>query len=87
MKIKKEILAILVLDGCGASGVSLAERAIYSVPDEVSLRDAELLIRMGKAEAVDIDGVEAAEKEAAEKEAAEKEAAEKEAAAKHGSRK
>lgn len=42
---------IKVLIGCGASGKSLVAGHTYAVPDEVSVRDADILIRMGKAEA------------------------------------
>ena len=57
MKNKMIIAAILILDGCSASGESLAERAIYAVPDEVSDKDARILISLGKAQAVDLDAV------------------------------
>lgn len=44
--------AIRILRGCGASGVSLAAGTVYTVPGEVSERDADILVRLGKAEAV-----------------------------------
>lgn len=44
-------MQIKILRGCGASGKSLEAGRIYSVPDEVSGRDAEILTRLGKAEA------------------------------------
>ena len=44
--------AIRILRGCGASGVSLAAGTVYTVPSEVSDRDADILVRLGKAEAV-----------------------------------
>lgn len=40
-----------VLTGCGASGQSLVAGHTYKVPDEVSAKDADTLIRLGKAEA------------------------------------
>lgn len=43
--------SIKVLVGCGASGRSLVAGHTYAVPDEVSVKDADILIRMGKAEA------------------------------------
>ena len=42
--------AIRILRGCGASGQSLTAGCTYTVPGEVSLRDAELLVRLGKAQ-------------------------------------
>lgn len=46
--------AIKVLRGCGATGgKSLAAGTVYAVPGEVSDADAGLLIRLGKAEAVE----------------------------------
>ena len=42
--------AIKVLRGCGASGKSLTAGTVYSVPAQVSQKDADLLIRLGKAE-------------------------------------
>ena len=43
--------AIRILRGCGASGQSLSAGRTYTVPGEVSRRDAELLVRLGKAQA------------------------------------
>ena len=43
--------AIRILRGCGASGgASLQSGRVYSVPEEVTRADAELLVRLGKAE-------------------------------------
>lgn len=44
--------AIRILRGCGASGQSLTAGRTYTVPGEVSLGDAELLVRLGKAQEV-----------------------------------
>lgn len=46
-----KVVAIKALAGCGASGQSLAAGHTYLVPDEVSEKDAGILIRMGKAAA------------------------------------
>ena len=45
-----DIKAIKPLVGCGASGQSLIAGQVYTVPDDISLADAEVLIRMGKVE-------------------------------------
>lgn len=45
---------IKVIRACGASGNSLEAGRIYSVPGEVSEKDASALIRMGKAEACQV---------------------------------
>lgn len=42
--------AIRILRGCGASGQSLAAGSTHTVPVDVSMRDAELLVRLGKAQ-------------------------------------
>lgn len=41
---------IKVLRGCGASGESLVAGETYAVPEEVSEKDAGILVRLGKAE-------------------------------------
>lgn len=43
--------AIKVTRGCGASGKSLVAGTVYAVPGDVSRADADLLIRLGKAQA------------------------------------
>ncbi len=45
--------AIKVTRGCGASGKSLTAGTVYTVPAHVSLADAALLVRIGKAEFVE----------------------------------
>ncbi len=49
----KAIVSILIIDACGASGVSLEARKTYAVPADVSEKDAAILVRMGRAVAVD----------------------------------
>lgn len=49
----KKIKFIKVLSGCGASGESLQAQKTYAVPDEVSEKDARLLIQLRKAEPAD----------------------------------
>lgn len=44
--------AIKILRGVGVSGKSLEAGKIYKVSDEVSLKDAQLIVAMGKAVAV-----------------------------------
>ncbi len=51
---KAAIKAIKPLVGCGASGDSLVAGKTYKVPADVSARDAGILIRMGKAEEVEV---------------------------------
>ena len=43
---------IKVIKACGASGESLEAGKTYSVPDQVSEKDAVILVGMGKAEKV-----------------------------------
>lgn len=43
-------MRIRILRGCGASGRSLVAGRVYAVPADVSRADADLLIRLGKAE-------------------------------------
>lgn len=50
-------MSIKVIRSCGASGVMLEAGRIYAVPDEVSARDAAILVRMGKAQTVHVNNV------------------------------
>jgi len=47
--------AVKILRGCGATGgQSLLAGRTYAVPSEVSEKDADLLIRLGKAEVAEL---------------------------------
>lgn len=48
------VTGIKVLRGCGASGVSLTAGTVYAVPAQVSEADAMILIRLKKAEPVEL---------------------------------